>query len=145
MSLFSLRWSSTQTLTRYVLLMSAREKSESYPLKPQPLFSSDTSCDLEWRAERERAELTGDKLEPKHMAVIKARLLNLQLITDFQKEYNNNHQKKKLNKKTRCYDKIVNTSIALETGAKIHRKKKKFSLFLFIHCVGDQKTCNQST
>lgn len=47
------RWSSTQTLTRYVLLMSAREKSESYLLKPQPLFSSDTtSCDLEWRAVR---------------------------------------------------------------------------------------------
>lgn len=36
--------------------------------------------------EQERTELTGDKIEPKHMAVIKARLLILQLITDFLKK-----------------------------------------------------------
>lgn len=68
----------------YVLFKSAREKSESYPLKPHPLFSSDTS--FLWLVRwRERPELTGDKTEPKHLAVIKARLLIpiLQLITDF--------------------------------------------------------------
>lgn len=43
--------------------------------------------------EQERAELTGDKVEPKHMAVIKARLLILQLITDFKK----NKKKQKTN------------------------------------------------
>lgn len=63
--------------------------------------------------EQERAELTGDKIEPKHMAVIKTRLLILQLITDLKNNKNNNK---------RCYNKIVNTSIALETVPKIHRK-----------------------
>ena len=72
--------------------------------------------------EQERTESTGDKIEPKHMAVIKARLLILQLITDFFLKNNTN----KKTKKKRCYNKIVNTSIALETVPKIHRK-----VFLF--------------
>ncbi len=42
------------------------------------------------------------------------------------------------------HNKIVNTSIALEMVPKIHRKKR-VSSFLFTHCVGDQRTCNQSS
>lgn len=115
MSYFSLRWSSTQTRSF------DKHKSEREILHwhNSLFFSSYTTCKRD--GEQEVAELIKNT-KPEHMAVINSRLLILQLITDRKKNPNKPRQ--------RCYNKIANTSTALDRICKIHRKK--FPLFYLL-------------
>lgn len=69
---------------------------------------------------------------PKHVAVIKTRLLILQMITDLNVKKTTTTQNKRKNKKKRYYNKIVNTSIALEILCLKFTEKKKVHLFYLL-------------
>lgn len=109
------------------------EKKQNYPSKPLLTHLLVTN---RWRENRMEQNWRETKLNLN--AVIKRRLLIQNLINDFKVK----KIKITITNKKRCYNKIVNTSIALEIVSKIHRK---IVSFLFTHCVDDQRTCNQST
>lgn len=116
-------------------LLSGKTKGRSYPREPRHSF---TSGDQSWRKRERRGEgwwwgsgqKGGESWNERKTPTNTCRRGSA-VYHGSKTEMNLKKKSKTVERKKRCYNKIVNTSIAIETGAEIHRKKKG-CIFFFL-------------